>query len=58
MTPAGVDAVTWYVRHRPKDDTLAEAAVLSVDAPTPGDTIDRARAGLPSGHAITSVARY
>lgn len=58
MTPARVDAAAWHVRHRPMDDTLAEAGLLTVRALMPGEAIDRARADLPAGHILTSVARH
>jgi hypothetical protein len=58
MMPASAHAITWYVQHRPRGDTLAEASVLTVDALTPGEAIDRARASLRTGHVLTPVARY
>ncbi|KQQ25452.1 hypothetical protein ASF54_13560 [Frondihabitans sp. Leaf304] len=53
-----VDVVTWFVRHRPKGDTTAAAAVIEVQAATPADAIAQARATLPEGHVMTSVAPY
>ncbi|WP_157510196.1 hypothetical protein [Frondihabitans sp. Leaf304] len=50
--------MTWFVRHRPKGDTTAAAAVIEVQAATPADAIAQARATLPEGHVMTSVAPY
>lgn len=58
MSAGSVDVVTWFVRHRPKGDTTAEAAVIEVQAVTPADAIAQARAMLPEGHVLTSVAPY
>ena len=50
--------MTWFVRHRPKNDTSAEATVVGLDTRTPADAIAAVRAELPEGHVITSVAPY
>lgn len=50
--------MTWFVRHRPKNDTSAEATVIELDTATSADAIAAARADLPEGHVITSVAPY
>ena len=51
-------APTWVVRHRPKGDTTATAAAVSVPAVTPAAAIEHVRSTLPAGHIVTSVARY
>lgn len=58
MTAGHVDVVTWFMRHRAKGDSTAAAAVIEVQAATPGDAIAQARAKLPEGHILTSVAPY
>jgi hypothetical protein len=50
--------MTWFVRHRPKNDTSAEATVVELDTSTPAEAIAAARVRLPEGHVITSVAPY
>jgi hypothetical protein len=42
MTTGGVAVVTCHIRYRPKDDTRAEASVVPVEAPAPGDAINQA----------------
>lgn len=51
-------APTWVVRHRPKGDTSATAAAVSVPAVTPAAAIQHVRSALQAGHVVTSVARY
>ncbi|MBF4592089.1 hypothetical protein [Curtobacterium sp. VKM Ac-1395] len=48
----------WFVRHRPKGETLTAADVVTVDTATPADAIDTVRSTLPEDHVITSVSRY
>ena len=50
--------MSWFVRHRPKGDTNAEAVAVEVDAPTPADAIDQVRATLPEDRILTSVTPY
>jgi len=50
--------MTWFVRHRPKNDTSAEATVVEVNTPSSADAIATVRAELPEGHVITSVRPY
>jgi len=50
--------MSWFVRHRPKGDTSAEAVAVQVNAPTPADVIDEVRATLPEDRIVTSVAPY
>lgn len=50
--------MTWYVRHRPKSDTAAEATVVEIDTLSSADAIATVRATLPEGHVITSVRPY
>ncbi|MGA1813723.1 hypothetical protein VH571_15180 [Frondihabitans sp. 4ASC-45] len=58
MSAGSVDLVTWFVRHRPKGDATADAAVMEIQAATPVDAIAQARATLPEGHVLTSIAPY
>ena len=58
MTAGHVDVVTWFMRHRAKGDSTAAAAVIVVPAVTPGDAIAQARATIPEGHVMTSIAPY
>jgi len=46
--------MSWFVRHRPKGDTSAEA--VEVTAPTPAKAIDQMRATLPKDRIVSSVA--
>lgn len=50
--------MSWFVRHRPKGDTSAEAVAVEVNSPTPDDAIDNVRATLPEDRIVTSVAPY
>ncbi|WAC51584.1 MULTISPECIES: hypothetical protein [unclassified Frigoribacterium] len=50
--------MSWFVRHRPKADTIAEAMAVEVNAPTPAAAIDQVRATLPEDRIVTSVAPY
>jgi hypothetical protein len=52
--------MSWFVRHRPKGDTSAEAVAVAVEvnAPTPADAIDQVRATLPEDRIVASVAPY
>ena len=50
--------MSWFVRHRPKGDTSAEAVAVEVNAPTSADTIDQVRATLSEDRIVTSVAPY
>lgn len=50
--------MSWFVRHRPRGDTSAEAVAVEVKAPTPADAIDQVRATLPEDRIVTSVAPY
>jgi hypothetical protein len=50
--------MTWFARHRPKDDTTADAVAVEVDTATPAEAVERVRATLPEGHVVTSVAPY
>lgn len=58
MSAGNVDVVTWFVRHRPKGDTTAEAAVIEVQAVTLAAAIEKVRPTLPEGHVVTSVGPY
>jgi hypothetical protein len=48
--------MSWFVRHRPKGDTSAEAVAVEVNAPAPADAIDQVPATLPEHCIVTSVA--
>lgn len=50
--------MSWFVRHRPKGDTSAEAVAVEVNAPASADAIDQVRATLPEDRIVTSVAPY
>ncbi|RPE73729.1 MULTISPECIES: hypothetical protein [unclassified Frondihabitans] len=58
MSAGNARVVTWFVRHRRKGDTNAEATVVEVQAATPAEAIARVRPTLPEGHIMTSVAPY
>jgi hypothetical protein len=50
--------MSWFVRHRPKGDTSAEAVAVEANARTPADAIDQVRATLPRDRIVTSAAPY
>jgi hypothetical protein len=58
VTAGSAPGMSWFVRHRPKGDTSAEAVAVEVNASTPADAIDQVRATLPEDRTVTSVAPY